>query len=805
MAKKTEQKRPLRERLSEGRVATLVRIVAAYMALMLLCMMTMSPERYDLKAGDIAKKTITASKDILDGVNTERRKEAAANAVTPVYYKDESVSQVVLTDLEETFEELHAVQELGAQWNKAAGDGTTPAYTDTQYVQAGTLLTKVTLSNYQLSTLLGSSAQDLDDLYQSLQSAMRTTLIGTIPEGQENDAFTNIQQLVAFNTRSDLWWNVATPVLRACIQANMKIDQEATEENRQKAMEEVEPVYYKQGENIVIKGDRVTESQIAVLASLGLITGEKFDMQLYAGTGLVLLILMGMFICYCMLVCREEMAKSQNQTILLIVAALHLGLCVALSQINASLMPIALGALVITVAISPRTALAYNVMLSLVLVLLGIKGSGLVPAHILATLLRVLASGTIAVFVLRRRSSRNSRSGLLRAGLYVGLINAVILVCVGLLTSSDLASSLLYDAGYALAGGIISAILCVGIMPVLEAMFNLTTPTKLLELANPNHPILRKLMIEAPGTYHHSVIVANIAEAAAEEIGANALLVRVGAYYHDIGKLKRPIYFKENQMGENPHDHTDPRVSAQILIEHPRDGVLMAQKGRLPQPVIDMIRQHHGDTLVMFFYHKAVQMYGEESIQLEDFRYDGPKPQTAEAAVLMLADTVEAAVRAMPDPTPEKIREMIRKLVRGKVDDGQLDESPLTFRDVEQVCEAFGTVLNGVFHERIEYPDVKVPSRAMDVQKKKDAPQEAQSFLPTEEEKKLLEQERQKKREEEAQAAREKAEEAARAQQEEVAQMVKAQEEKLQEAAREAETAQAQPEEATAEAQEEKA
>ena len=689
------------------RVSTVVMLVVTYALLLVLCITMTSPERYDLKVGDVAKKTITASKDVLDEVTTQRKREAAASAVAPVYYKDESVSQVVLSDLKEAFDELRAVQALGAEMLAAREEGETVIFTEDEYKQAAALVTKVSFSNYQLATLLKSNVDDIDDLYESLQSATRTTLVGTVPEGQESDALNNIQQLVAFNTRSDLWWNVAMPTLRACIQPNMKIDQEATESNRQKAMDEVEPVYYKQGQNIVLKGDRVTESQMAVLTALGLLQGDRLDMELYIGTSVVLVLILLMYVCLCLLICREKMRVRLNQTIVLLVGLLNIALCVLLSQLNMNLMPIALGSLILTVAVGSRPALVYNILLALVLSLLTIKGNGLVPTQVLSIVLMTIASGTVGVYSLKKKMTRGA---MLCAGLYVGLLNGVVVLCVSWLTSNDLTSNI-NDALYGLGGGVISGILCVGIMPVLESLFNLCTPTKLLELANPNHPILRRLMIEASGTYHHSVIVANIAEAAAEAIGANPLLVRVGAYYHDIGKLKRPIYFKENQMGENPHDFTDPRVSNAIITEHPKDGVALAQKHHLPQPIIDLIRQHHGDTPTMFFYHKAIQMYGAENVDVADFRYPGPKPQTREAAILMLADTVEAAVRAMPEPTPEKIMQLIRKLVRGKIDDGQMDESPLTFRDIDRICTAFATVLNGVFHERIEYPSIDVPQK----------------------------------------------------------------------------------------------
>ena len=267
-------------------------------------------------------------------------------------------------------------------------------------------------------------------------------------------------------------------------------------------------------------------------------------------------------------------------------------------------------------------------------------------------------------------------------------------------------SNVLSSTSYTILGAVAASVICVGLQPVFEAGFNLVTPSKLIELSNPNQPLLRRLMIETPGTYHHAMIVANLAEAAAEAIDADSLVVRVGAYYHDIGKLIRPLYFKENQIGENPHDKTDPRVSTAILTEHTRDGVELARKHHLPEAIIDMIRQHHGDTPVMYFYAKTVKQMGEENVDINDFRYDGPKPQSSEAAILMLADTVEAAVRSLPEPTREKISAMIRKLVRGKMEDGQLDECTLTFRDIDKICSAFETVLQGVFHERIEYPSV---------------------------------------------------------------------------------------------------
>ena len=675
--------------------------VVTYVLMLVICLLAVSPEQYDLSVGDVAPKTITASKDIVDEITTERRRQSVGAAVSPVYYKDDTISDIVLADMEAVFTELRAVRELGAQIRQNR-DSSITSYTEEDYGQAR-MLTELTLSNYQLRTLMNTTEQDFESLYQSLISATRTTLVSTITEGQINDAISNIQQIVAYNTRTDLWYNIAIPTLRACLRANMLIDQEATEANRQKAMESVEPTVYKQDQNIVVKGDRVTAEQIAVLEALGLLRGNSFDVWLYIGTAIMLALVLGALYLYAIMFMPQLFTSSSSALVILIAGTLTIALSLLVGiYLNIHAMPVVLGAMLAVNLLGTRPAYLVNFAVSLFITFLTVRGAGMVTSQMLAVFLMTTIGGLTAIFLLRKNAQRVF---VLVTGLIVGIVNFFVLICVGALTNSNVTSAI-PEAVYALIGAVTSGILCVGLQPMLEAAFNLVTPSKLIELSNPNQPLLRRLMIETPGTYHHSMIVANLAEAAAEAVDANALLCRVGAYYHDIGKLVRPMYFKENQLGENPHDKTDPRVSTAILTEHTRDGVELARKHHLPEAIIDMIRQHHGDTPVMYFYAKTVKMMGEENVDIADFRYDGPKPQTAEAAILMLSDTVEAAVRAMPDPTPEKISAMIRKLVRGKMEDGQLDECTLTFRDIGNICSAFETVLQGVFHQRIEYPTV---------------------------------------------------------------------------------------------------
>jgi hypothetical protein len=366
-------------------------------------------------------------------------------------------------------------------------------------------------------------------------------------------------------------------------------------------------------------------------------------------------------------------------------------------------MPVALCAALGTVLIGYRVGITLTVTLTLLLAALtaGNNQSSFYDVAIISVM--TLSESMFTIWFLK---GHPQRTRVLLTGLFSAIIGLVIIFGMKLLTSADSLNTMAI-VGWAVGGGILSGFLAVALQPLFEIVFRLPTPTRLLELTNPSQPLMKRLMIEAPGTYHHSIVVANLAESAATRIKANSYLARAGAYYHDIGKLKRPMYFKENQMGENPHEHTDPYVSAAILISHTKDGMLLAQKEHIPPEIQDIILQHHGVTPVMYFYHKALQLSDGQQVDINEFRYTGPKPNTKEAAIVMLADTIEAAVRSMKSPTPKAIDQFIERLVRGKLEDGQLSDSPLSLRDIDEICEAFSDILKGVYHERIEYPNVR--------------------------------------------------------------------------------------------------
>jgi len=266
----------------------------------------------------------------------------------------------------------------------------------------------------------------------------------------------------------------------------------------------------------------------------------------------------------------------------------------------------------------------------------------------------------------------------------------------------------LRNAGWGILSGISSAVLTIGTLPFLEWAFGVTTSFRLLELSSPNQPLLKDLMINAPGTYNHSVVAGNLVERGAEVIGANPLLARVGAYYHDIGKMKRPFFFIENQLDINEHDRINPNLSCLIITAHVKEGVELARQNRLPQEIIDIIQQHHGTTRVDYFYHRAKEKLEKQEISEDGFRYSGSRPRSKEAALVMLADSVEAAARTMVKPSLNRLEQLIRKIVQSKLEDGQLDESELTMADLEKIIKAFSQVLSSVYHYRIEYPKAEI-------------------------------------------------------------------------------------------------
>ena len=681
-----------------GVIRTTLIALVSFLLIFVLILTGISPDTYDIHVGEPASKTIYATKDVEDTVTTEMLRVAAANAVEPSYRSvDTSVNGVVLDNMNQTFEALLAIK---TEWQ----DKLPGAATEAQLAQINEGA-PFTLSQDMLSTLLRTDTQSLTSVFDAGVAKLRDALNSTLPEGQESSAVTRITRDLLDDKYPTGVVTLISEIMRVCIQPNMIIDTEITEANRQRARDAVEPEMLVKREVIVREGEIVTEAQYQIIANLGLLADDKLDVPLFGGLALLLLVLCGIIALY---LCQFDVAilkDAKRLMLLCITIVLEIAISLLVRGMNSYLMPVALCAILISVLLDTKTALFVNCVISFMVSML-VSTDGLFSMSMFSVMLMSFAAGPIATLVLSRKLLR---TGTLLAGFAIAASNFIITMAIGLVSSSNL-NTALSNSLWALGGGVFSAVLAIGLQSLLELVFNLATSAKLIELSNPNQPLLRRLLMEAPGTYHHSIIVANLAEAAATAVGANGLLARVGAYYHDVGKLKRPMYFKENQMGDNPHDRTDPRVSAAILTAHPRDGAQMAQKDRLPTQVVDIVRQHHGDSLALYFYDKAVKLYGED-VDASSFRYEGPRPRSKEAAVVMLADTIEAATRTLSNPSPEKMEALIRKLVREKLDDGQLNDSALTFSDLDKICSTFVTVLTGVFHERIEYPEISIPPR----------------------------------------------------------------------------------------------
>ncbi len=689
----------------EQRRCIFVSVCFAFLTLFIF-IISIIPARYDIRVGQVPNVTIAATKDVVDEITTEQLRQIAAASVNPTYRYQEGVTEAVLAQLDQLFSQLRLVRQYGETLPKTDHDG----YTQDELEYAQNMLTGINLRAYQLTTLLNANEEDFEALYSSLYSAVRATMDNHVTEGQESEAIHNVSMVVGYTTDADLLQNVAIPLLQSCIQPNMIIDQEATEKARQEAAGTVAEIVYKQGQNIVVKGEgRVTGNQIRMLSTLGLLNTSKIDLSFYLGAVIIVLLATGLFFWTLRVLDRRVTMTFKYLVVVLTVLLLTMLLCVGAKLVLSYAMPIIMAALLLSALIGVRTGLISNIYMAILMSALSAGGNDAYLSEMIRIFVSTVLCGTLGTLMIKRSTSRVR---VLLAALAAALVTLGVCYSIGLLTSSSQAG-ILSEAFLSMTGPVFAGILALAIQPLFEIVFNLPTPMRLLELSNPNQPLLKKLMVEAPGTYHHSILVANLAEASAEAIGANPLLARVAAYYHDIGKLKRPAYFSENQIdGENIHDHTEPLVSAHILTAHPRDGAALARQYRLPVEIQQIISEHHGNSPVMYFYHKAIQQANGEPVDINEFRYDGNRPSSKESAIIMLCDTIEAAVRSRKNSmTQDELEEYILKLMRGKLTDGQLNNSPLTLHDIDAICATCAIVLKGVNHERVSYPTDQKPKR----------------------------------------------------------------------------------------------
>ena len=508
--------------------------------------------------------------------------------------------------------------------------------------------------------------------------------------------------------------NLVVDFVQELIQPNITLNRNETQERQNKIATEIKPVLYKikAGEMLLREGARVAEFDLLKLNALR--TQTRKEQILLSSLGAAMLLMCLAITTYILHFSDHNQMANYTTKNLFLIASLTLTFFF-LAEISASFselltqnsplpiprssiyfgIPLASGAMIICLFLGLKAAVPMALVMAI--------GFAFIFQNRFEMFIYFFISGTMAAYWLR---NCRERKVFVTAGTKLGMLNVVLATAINFYLGELSSSKLIWDWAFAFMGGLFAGILTAGIVPLVEIAFDYTTDITLLEFAHLDRPIMRRLMIEAPGTYHHSVIIGSLVEAAATEIGANPLLAKVCGYYHDIGKIKKPLYFIENQTdGKNKHDKLAPSMSSLILIAHIKDGVEIAKENKLGQMITDTIRQHHGTSQIKYFYEKAKQLKGEDSVKIDDFRYPGPKPQTKEAGLVMLADVVEAASRTLENPTPSRIQGRVQNLINQVFSDGQLDACELTLKDLHNIAKSFNKILNGIHHHRIEYSE----------------------------------------------------------------------------------------------------
>lgn len=666
-----------------------------------------APQKYNLKLWDKSKYDISAPRDIENTYKMEQNAKAAVENVKPEMVKIENAPIEVIYNLNDFISEVELAR---SSINKNLQDqnitkkdkGYNAALEAEQEKAAYRLklaMNKFNLSLYdeQIQFVIEIANEENIRNFKSISNTLIQNIMSTdITEDNLDLKITEIQKEYQNVELPQELKDIGVSLAKAILKPNRIIDAELTEARKKEVYEKAlkNKVIVTKDSRILSIDDIVTEDKLAMLEELNLLETGKFDYVFASGIFIVILLLSSLLILFMNNYCKKILYNRNSLILLCVIIILTIVIARVINVYSSLLIPIFIAAMLISILMEVRLAIFVNIIISIAISLMVKDNQGFIYMAII--------SGTFSAFIV---SKADQRSKLSATGLFIAGINVLVTLSIGFISKSEIRVVAANCIAVSI-NGILSTVLTIGILPFLESTFNIITPLKLLELANPNQPLIKKLLMEAPGTYHHSLMVGNLSEVAAQAIDGNALLARVGSYYHDVGKLKRPGFFKENQLSENPHDKMTANLSTLVITSHTNDGIEIAEKYKIPQAIKDIISQHHGNTLVAYFYHKAKKADKCDAVNEEDYRYDGPKPMTKEAAVVMLADSVEAAVRSMVDKTEGKIEGLIRKIIKDKLDDGQLDLCELTLKDMDTIARSFARVFSGFFHKREQYPDI---------------------------------------------------------------------------------------------------
>lgn len=657
-----------------------------FFSLYVLCLSAdFIPEKVSLIIGQVSDRDVIAPRTVsyVDSGKTKKLEMEVMASVANVYDMDIAVVTKAEEDVKTIFRLAQAVQ------------------ADKTLVSHDQKLKKL---NQDLPVSLSSTVVNgfinLDEVgLQKTEEYTKSILCKYLQRGIRDDDLEIARKQVVLDAEElGLGKNaeaVVAGVTQILIRPNFILNVRETDKRKQSALAHIEPVRetVKKGQVLVRRGDVVTSEQIHVMEELGLYAGNISEVRIL-GLAVFVLLLMGISLGYLYQFASRVYANDMYLILLGLIVLVILLIAKAAHYYSDFAAPIAAGALLTAILIDARVGIIISVIMAMFF--------GVIVDHDLRAVAAALVGGMAGVYSVTKMVHGYS---LTRAGISIAAINFFVIGSTGLIEQLDSAEVLLQGLIGAVSG-ITSAVITTGLLPYLEHAFNITTPIKLLDLAKPNHPLLQRLLLDAPGTYHHSVLVGNLAETAAVTVGADPVVVRVGAYYHDIGKIKRPYFFIENQAGsENPHDKIAPSLSTLIVTSHIKDGLDLCRDYKLPQVITDVIEQHHGTSLVSYFYKRATEHEHSECIIENDFRYEGPTPQTKEAALVMLADACEAAVRSISKPNVNRIETTVRKIIRERLQDGQLDDCNLTLKDLKIIGDVYVRLLSSMFHTRIEYPE----------------------------------------------------------------------------------------------------
>ncbi len=741
--------------------------------LTLILYISLGPVKHSYNLGDIADRDIKAPEDFFveDESATEISRKSAISKVPTVYDYDSALASKLSTRVITAFRESRDIFETGGIKSLSPESKIKAATADDRSAKLKSEFEskigfQVTGSTYAGLEKNGFS-DDIPDAIVSVLSKIlekgvvdnKSFLINDMENGiiirdieTKNESISyelssfysleeakSVAEVFGYKVvkNQDINKNLVILFVKQLIQPNITLNRNETEERIKIAVSEISPVLYKikAGEMLLREGEKVSEIQLSKLKALRL--KVRYGQISATIIGAVMIILCLLITTYFLHIKKEEEKIGRHNIKLLFLtfvvlmffmfAAISFSLSKSLTQneplsITATSIqlgiPIASGAMLICLFIGFGTAIPLAVVIAVC--------TAVVFQNSFELLIFFLLNGIMGAYWMQ---NCRERKVFIKAGVKLGAFNVVLATAMNIYLADLSWAKLLWDLVFAFLGGVGAGIVTSGLAPLVEVAFNFTTDIKLLELASLDQPVLKRLMIEAPGTYHHSVVIGSMVEAAAAEIGANPLLAKACGYYHDIGKLNKPQYFIENQSaGVNKHDKLAPSMSSLILVAHVKDGVELAKKYNLGREITEAISQHHGTSLIRYFYDRAKQLKGEDKVNIDDFRYPGPKPQTREAGLVMLADVVESASRTLEIPTPARIKGLVQNLMNNIFSDGQLDNCELTLKDLNNIAKSFNTILNGIYHHRIEYSDTPVTSdgKGKDGSPDKQQPKQAQ-------------------------------------------------------------------------------